>query len=73
MFARWAPQQPSLNLLFIPHVTESFLHCCSQAVQGYDLGAGDNQTGFPSLPENPAQGCNYLCLKSEGSSTPQLC
>lgn len=73
MSARWTPQQPTLNPLFITHVTESFLHCCSQAVQRYDLGAGDDQTGFPSLPENPAQGCNYLCLKSESSLTPQVC
>lgn len=54
-------------------MTESFLPCCSQAAQGRDLGARDDQTGFPSLPKNPAQGCNYLHLKPEGSLTSQAC
>lgn len=72
-FARWALQQPTLDLPSIPQVTEFLLPCCSQAVQGCDLRDRDDQTGFPSSPKNPVQGCNYPYLKSEGSLTLQVC
>jgi len=46
---------------------------CPQAVQGRDPAASDGQTGFPSIPENPAQGRNYPRLPSAGSPAPQVC
>lgn len=62
------PQQPTLDL----PLSEPLLPCCSQAIRGCVLGDRDDQTGLPSLPKNPAQGCNYPPCKTERSLALQV-
>lgn len=66
-FAQWTPQQPTLDLPLSESLPPLLLSGNRRCV----LGDRDDQTGLPSLPKNPAQGCNYPHLKKERSLTLQ--